>query len=234
METASLRSSLKDRGEPGRQRPKMRPNLERNLFGQHGKLIGKKGANAEGQARVFDAGLPEARVFAQDVDRIGAVAFQFRDACFDFLAVTGHKGPNEIDLARKVMVDARLANAHHVGDVRVAEAVVAPRNHEIASARQDFVGGGQVSHKEDPPLVPGDDLADVLAAVCRQGCLGQIAIHFDHSFLSQITPSVSLSGCPTIGAISLQTCLPAQVDDLGRQADDEKCKQGALSSEKDR
>ncbi|MNF07078.1 hypothetical protein D3C80_2071760 [compost metagenome] len=62
---------------------------------------------------------------AQLLDRVGHVALDLRDAGFGIPSVSADKCLNQIDFAGKMMVDTRFTTTDDVGNIRIAETIVA-------------------------------------------------------------------------------------------------------------
>jgi hypothetical protein len=69
------------------------------------------------------------------------MACHIGEANLCLFAVTCDQRSDEINLARKVLVDAGLSNAVHIGNVSIAEAIVATGCYDQPGTAEDIVGG---------------------------------------------------------------------------------------------
>lgn len=113
----------------------MRPHLPHDLLGKHRDLAGEQGADAEWRGGVGDAGFPVTCIGPQLVQRVVSVAFQFGDPRLGLFAIPGGEDANQVGLRGKMMVNARFADADHLGDVGITEAVIAAGDDQAARAR---------------------------------------------------------------------------------------------------
>ena len=112
-----------------------------NFFGQNGKLAGQQRTDAERSRGVRDAGFPISGIGPKLTKGIGYLKFEVRDARLGLLPVSRHERSDQIDLAREMMVNARLANADRLGDIGGAEPVIAACHDQRTRAGEDLVGG---------------------------------------------------------------------------------------------
>jgi hypothetical protein len=101
----------------------MRPDLKANFLGKNGKLGCQQCADTKRSAGVRDAGFPVPGVEPKLFERIGHLTFETRDPRLGFFPIPGNERPGQIDLARKMVVNARLANSDHIGNVKACDAV---------------------------------------------------------------------------------------------------------------
>src|SRR5690606_17496925 len=102
----------------------MRAHFKSDRFGKNLDLGGEQGADAERVRRVRDTRLPIADICAKLFERIRDISFQFGEPGFGFLPILRNDGADEIRLAWKMVMNARLANADNAGNIGITEAVI--------------------------------------------------------------------------------------------------------------
>jgi hypothetical protein len=89
----------------------MRPDLKANFLGQNGKLACQQCADTKRSAGVRDAGFPISGVEPKLFERIGHLTFEVRNPGLGFFPIPGNERSNQIDLAREMVMNARLRDA---------------------------------------------------------------------------------------------------------------------------
>jgi hypothetical protein len=76
------------------------------------------------------------------IERGGNGVLKVGDAFFRRLPISGDHGFDKQGPGREMVMNARLAYSHHLGNISIAEAVVCASHDESSSAVEYGVGGG--------------------------------------------------------------------------------------------
>ena len=129
----------------------MGPHLESDLFGKNLNLGGEQSTDTERMRRIENARLPIAEIGAKLLQRVGNILFQRGETGFGLFPILHDDGADEIGFTRKMMVDTRFADADHIGDIGITEAVVpAPDKKHAGATKNVFGGGGKIAHASMP------------------------------------------------------------------------------------
>ena len=120
-----------------------RPDHPGHIPGKARQFGRKHRRDAERGGAVEDAALPIAGVGTK---LLGGIQFRLFQPAYLFPnagpRLLDHGG-RQIAFAGEMVVDVRLADAHHAGDIGIAEAIVAPAHDEAACLAKNAVGGAR-------------------------------------------------------------------------------------------